>query len=164
MFDPVTHLSGLVAAAYLETLDWRGKRVLEVGTGCGLLAGVLHDGGAEVVAVDVSPAAVACAASNLSGTGVDVRLSDVFDGVCNERFDAVVTNPPYEVGYARNPTLRSSDVLVRLASEWELVASSLLLLFPTDSEDLLDAAGFSVSCIKRIPTEGRELGVYTSLL
>jgi len=159
------HLSGIVAANYLASQDWSESTVLEVGTGCGLLAGVLHDRGAQVTAVDISLEAVACARSNLADTTVDVRCSDLFDAVAGESFDTLVVNPPYEVGRSRRPnrpTLRSPDLLTRLASQWREVAEQLVMMFPTDSEDILDAAGFAVECRARLPTDGRELGVYVA--
>ena len=155
------HLSGVAAATYLSSQDWSG-RVLEVGTGCGLLAGVLHDRGAQVTAVDVSTHAVACARSNLSATSVDVRQSDLFAAVVGESFDTVVVNPPYEVGRSWSRNLRSADMLPRLAEQWADHALRLVMMFPTDSADILDAAGFDVGCVERIATSGRELGIYTA--
>ena len=162
VFDPVTHLSGIAAADHLAAKDWSNSTILEVGTGCGLLAGVLHDRGAQVTAVDISPIAVACARSNLVDTSVDVRESDLFAAVVGESFDVLVINPPYEVGRSRRPNLRSVDLLPRLAAEWTDVADRLVMMFPTDSDDILDASGFRVTCDARIATAGRELGVYVA--
>lgn len=162
VFDPVAHLSGIAAADHLAAQDWSNVRVLEIGTGCGLLAGVLHDRGAQVTAVDISAEAVSCARSNLIDTSVDVRESNLFAAVVGESFDVLVINPPYEVGRSRNPTLRSADLLSRLADGWADVADRLVLMFPTDSEDLLDTFGFGVDCAARIATGGRELGVYVA--
>lgn len=160
VFDPQEHLSGLLFATHLESRDWGGIRVLELGTGCGLLAGVLADKGAEVVAVDVSEAAVTCARRNLADTTVDVRLGDLLDPVVGERFDVVVTNPPYEIGRARRPLYRSPDFLERLASSWSTVADRLVLAFPTDSVDILDDLGFDLTLEARLRSDGRELGVF----
>lgn len=76
-----------------------GKRVLELGTGCGLIAALAAKSGAQVIATDVNQAALKCALANASVHGVanriDFRLGSLFDPVTGERFDLVVFNPPY---------------------------------------------------------------------
>ncbi len=74
-------------------------RVLDLGTGSGCIAVTLalecrH---AEVVAVDASPAALAVARRNAERLGARLELvqSDWFSALDGERFDVVVTNPPY---------------------------------------------------------------------
>jgi methylase of polypeptide subunit release factors len=160
VFDPVRHLSGVVFATHLLTCDFTDTRVLEVGTGCGVVAAALHDGGAFVVATDIDPRSVDCATRNLRGTGIDVRGGDLFESVLGDGFDMVVMNPPYEVGRSRRPTLRSPDVLDRLAREWAEFAPELRLAFPTDSIATLRAAGIHAELRHRLPTKGRELGVF----
>ncbi|HEX7301117.1 MAG TPA: HemK2/MTQ2 family protein methyltransferase [Solirubrobacteraceae bacterium] len=74
-----------------------GARVLDVCTGSGLLAVTAALGGARATAVDVSRRAVACAALNARLNGVRVRAlrGDLLAPVRGERFDAIVSNPPY---------------------------------------------------------------------
>ena len=76
-----------------------GERVLELGTGCGLLAILAAKAGARVVATDINPAVVECARANAAAHGVadhiDFRLGDLFEPVAGERFDLVIFNPPY---------------------------------------------------------------------
>lgn len=75
-----------------------GRRVLDICTGSGILAieAALMDA-REVVAYDISPAAVACAERNAHRTGVavDVRLGTLDDARRSGPFDVVVSNPPY---------------------------------------------------------------------
>lgn len=74
-------------------------RVLDLGTGSGCLAITLARElpRAEVTAVDISRAALAIAARNAKRLGAEVRLleSDWFSSIANERFDLIVSNPPY---------------------------------------------------------------------
>ena len=75
------------------------ERVLELGTGCGLLAILAARAGAQVVATDINPAALKCARANALAHGVtdriDFRSGDLFGPVAGERFDLVIFNPPY---------------------------------------------------------------------
>lgn len=75
-----------------------GRRVLDVGTGTGAIAlAAARAGAASVTAVDLSARSVAAARLNaaLAGVAVDVRRGDLFGPVAGERFDLVVSNPPY---------------------------------------------------------------------
>lgn len=77
----------------------RGERVLELGTGCGLLAILAAEAGAKVVATDINPSALECARANAVTHGaadrIDFRLGDLFEPVSGERFDLIIFNPPY---------------------------------------------------------------------
>jgi len=75
-----------------------GARVLDVCTGTGHLAVAAALAGARrVVAVDISRRAVLSARVNarLNGVRVDVRRGDLLAPAGGERFDLVVSNPPY---------------------------------------------------------------------
>lgn len=75
-----------------------GHSVLDICTGSGILAiEAALTGAREVVAYDISPAAVACATRNAERTGiaVDVRLGTLEDARRAGPFDVVVSNPPY---------------------------------------------------------------------
>lgn len=85
-----------------ETLDHcdlvADKRVIDICTGSGILAiEAALKGAREVVAYDISPAAVACAQRNAerAGVDVDVRLGTLADARRSGPFDVVVSNPPY---------------------------------------------------------------------
>ena len=92
-------------AQHLMSLDLRGFRVADIGAGSGLLTLLAARAGAEVTAVDINPAAVACTSENARRNGlsgrVSARVGNVFDGLPPDiRFDLVVTNPPF---YPRDP-------------------------------------------------------------
>ena len=76
-----------------------GARVLDIGTGSGALAVSLKAlcPRCDVTAVDVSDAALAIARENAGRNGVQVRFlkSDCFGARSGERFDMIVSNPPY---------------------------------------------------------------------
>ena len=88
-------------AVSLEKWDIRpGDDVLDVGTVSGLIAIIAAAKGAKsVLAVDINPAAVACAKDNAARNGfahtIEVRQSDVFDAIGNEQFDVITANLPF---------------------------------------------------------------------
>jgi len=84
----------------------RGKKVLEIGVGTGLLSlCALSAGATSVVGTDINPAAVACARYNAERFGwrqrFGVRLvprtnSSAFAVIGrNEKFDLIISNPPW---------------------------------------------------------------------
>ena len=90
-----------------ETGLVRGKRVLEIGTGTGLISlCCLSAGAAQVVATDVNPAALANATFNAGELGVSERLEvrlvstearEAFRVLSDgEQFDLIISNPPWE--------------------------------------------------------------------
>jgi release factor glutamine methyltransferase len=90
------------ALAFLRELpgDGRPRRVVDVGTGSGAIALALKRERPEdeVVAVDVSPAALAVARDNALRLGLEVTFveGDLLAPLVGEpRFDLVVSNPPY---------------------------------------------------------------------
>jgi release factor glutamine methyltransferase len=94
---PETEL--LVDAALAHLPPEEPRAVLDVGTGSGAVAlAIKHERPkAAVTALDESPAALDVARANGARLGLAVRWlqSDWFDGVPAERFDVIVSNPPY---------------------------------------------------------------------
>ena len=75
------------------------ERVLDLCTGTGALAIAiaLQFPGAQVTAADISADALAVARQNIADTGarVTLRQGDLFAAAAGERFDIIVSNPPY---------------------------------------------------------------------
>lgn len=77
-------------------------RLLDLGTGCGIVGLEAAARGHQVVATDLDPQAVALARVNahLNGIeGVDFREGDLFAPVAGEAFDAILTAPHYGRAY-----------------------------------------------------------------
>jgi release factor glutamine methyltransferase len=74
--------------------------VLELGTGCGILAVLAAKKAKSVVAVDINPHALKCASRNAETNRVkekiEFRQGDLFQPIkTNERFSLILFNSPY---------------------------------------------------------------------
>ena len=99
----------LVAAVLPLVND--GCRVLDIGTGSGAvaLAIAVEKPSAQVTATDIDAQCIALCRRNAQRLGIDLRLrvADCFDGL-DERFNVIVSNPPYVA--ANDPHLQRGDV------------------------------------------------------
>ncbi|WP_420362910.1 methyltransferase [Curtobacterium aetherium] len=76
------------------------RRVLDLGTGCGIQAMHARRFADEVVATDISTRALDIARFNAQLNGIDgieFRLGSLFEPVAGERFDRIVSNPPFVI-------------------------------------------------------------------
>lgn len=107
---PETEL--LVDEACVEVGVGETATILDLGTGsgCVALSIALERPTVEVTALDVSPAAVAIARRNAAHLNAPGRIleSNWFAAVTGERFDLIVSNPPYI--RADDPHLRLGDL------------------------------------------------------
>jgi release factor glutamine methyltransferase len=138
----VSHLLGEAVLAETRTSD----RVLDMGTGCGVNALLAARASSSVVAVDLSPVAVAAAQANAVRNGVgdrvEVRISDVFSAV-DGRFDLIIFDPPFRWFPARDlleaaltdENYTTLTTFFRSARD-HLAANGRILIFFADSGDL----------------------------
>ncbi len=101
-------------------------RVLDMGSGSGILAVEAARYAADVVACDRNPAAVKATGEAVARARLDnvtVLESDLFSAVPNERFDAIIFNPPYLPAHpgaediALDGGRRGHELLVRFLGE-----------------------------------------------
>ncbi|MFL6582329.1 MAG: peptide chain release factor N(5)-glutamine methyltransferase [Burkholderiales bacterium] len=101
----------LVDAA-LARMPAAGADVLDLGTGSGCIAiAIAHERPtARVTAVDVSSAALSVARENAARNAVNVQFLQAswFEGLGGQRFDLIVSNPPYVA--TEDPHLKQGDL------------------------------------------------------
>lgn len=145
--------------------------ILEIGCGSGIasLSAAAADRKNKVLGVDVNPEAVACAEANAKANHImNARfvVSDLFSGVPDERFDAILFNPPYlptddseKVGGRINAAFDGGkdgrEVLDRFLAQFSryLKGGGTLLLVQSSlndsekTEEALSALGYAVEVI-----------------
>ncbi|BDZ56583.1 MULTISPECIES: DUF7059 domain-containing protein [Barrientosiimonas] len=99
---PTDHVLG-IGGASTTLASWTPRRAaataLDLGTGCGVQSLHLSTHAASVVATDTSERALAMAAANaaLNGQDWELRRGDLLAPVQGQRFDLVVSNPPFVI-------------------------------------------------------------------
>jgi hypothetical protein len=113
---PSDHVLGVSSASSsLAQLTVRGpvRRALDLGTGCGVQALHLAGHAERVVATDVNRRALRLAALTAALNGVEDRVElregSLYEPVAGERFDLVVSNPPFVISPARGERLVYRD-------------------------------------------------------
>ena len=147
-----------------------GKRVLDLCTGSGVVAiAAALSGASEVVAVDISAKAVACAQRNADALGAAVTVvhGPIEEARSLGTFDIVVSNPPYVpaaapvpgpgVHVAWNAGVDGRSVLdpiCRLAHDLLSPGGTILLVqseysSPATTVEMLAASGFTAEVLDR---------------
>lgn len=74
--------------------------VMDLGTGCGIQALHAFSHAGSIVATDTNPRALALAGATarLNGQHWDLRSGSLFDPVLPDRFDLIISNPPFVIG------------------------------------------------------------------
>jgi ribosomal protein L11 methyltransferase len=123
-FGTGSHESTSLAVELLEEVEVRGKRVLDVGTGTGILAfAALARGATEAVAFDVDPTAPFHARDNAVLNGLQPRLFAGTVAALREepRFDVALVNMVPEEFLSELPA-----IVDRLAPDGEAILSGIL--------------------------------------
>ena len=159
---------GVLLGAWCPVEEVRGQlsdvRILDVGTGSGLIALMLAQRcpQAQIDAIDIDPDAVLQAQENFARSPWSSRLhaqyvalQNLKSEIRNQKYDTIVSNPPYFVDSLKNPdfqrqTARHTDTLnyselVQGAAELLSETGIFAVILPAESEteflSLAQAAG-----------------------
>jgi hypothetical protein len=111
--DFVSGLTNSTAALMCCTIRKPSRATLDLGTGCGILALLAARHSERVWATDVNPRALCMARLNarLNGlSGIEFALGSGFEPVVEQKFDLIVTNPPFILGPLKRYTFRDSGM------------------------------------------------------
>lgn len=178
VLNPVTFRAGRYFAEFIARSPrlalGSGKTdgtVLDLGTGCGILAIFAATRGYKVTAIDIEPAAVSCARANAILNRVEDRVTvlqgDLFAPIEGQTFDLVVFNLPFFRGDARTPLERawmSPDVIDRCAAGLSTAlkpdgTAYFVLSGHGDPKSMLTALARKGFCVERLAW--RHFGVET---
>jgi len=101
VFHPRYFFSSLFLFDFVNALELKDKRFLEIGCGSGLTSLLAHKKNANVTCSDINDAAVECTLHNFKQNFTETHSnfvcikSDVFNSIPQTIFDIVVINPPY---------------------------------------------------------------------
>lgn len=144
---PETEL--LVETAIDILRDSEYPRFCEIGTGSGCITvSVLHElKNARAVAVDISGGAIKVARRNARSNGVFERIefvvSDVFSAIAEQKFDAILSNPPYIPAAdisTLQPEVRDFDPVIALTDGGD--GLSIINRIVVESPKFLVSGGF----------------------
>ena len=151
------------------------QRVLDVGTGCGVIALMVaqRNGEALIDGIDIDPGAIEEAALNFAASPWSGRLTammaDFNHMTGNDRYDLIVSNPPYFTDsllppdaartLARHTGSLSYRQLIEGAAQRLTDGGMLALISPTEAEGaIIETAAFASLPVKNItrvlPVEG----------
>jgi release factor glutamine methyltransferase len=162
VFHPRYFISSECFAEFIDHLDLSGKRVVDVGTGSGILALAAARAGAEhTTAVDINPNAALTAAENARANGVGDRVSAVCSNLLSALtsrplFDVILSSPPKHAGEPRDladrgwhagPNYRDIAALFDQARDRLKPDGRLYIMVSSDSDldlfgTLIERAGF----------------------
>ena len=149
----------------------KANRILDIGTGTGLIALMLAQRNADawLTAIDLDPEAVAQARENAAaspwGNRVEVLLQDICTYDPPVRFDVIVSNPPYFINSLKCPdnqrnTARHTDTL----DARSLVGKAAGLLTPEGQFSLILPAEQTDEMISLARREGLYLSRHTAVI
>ncbi len=141
--------------------DYQPKHILDIGSGTGVLSLMMAQKFSDtyILAIDTNPDALALSQANFSrnnkGLQCKVQMIDFFDFDDTQKFDLLVSNPPYFLDSSIPKTgvlelakhLSSKDLIAFFIKASNLLSSSgkLYMIFPND---------------QRFVTTAREAGLF----
>jgi len=143
VFNPRSYKSSGIFARFIKDMkDLRGKYILDMGCGSGIVSVFAASLGAQCLAVDINPSSVGCASFNLKQNHLEkntrVMQSDLFHDIPeSEKFDIIFFNPPY---YDKEP-VNDFETAFNAGKDYRVIKE-----FVTDAGKYLNKGG-RIYCI-----------------
>ena len=150
VFNPADFISSKVFISYIKTLELAGKKILDMGSGSGVVSIIAASKGAECIAADINPVAVRCITENARHNNFSRQItaveSDLFESLKNiypSNYDIIFFNPPYYKGNPNNnferafkggPNLEVIDRFLSDAKNFLNPSGRLCLLVSSDMD------------------------------
>lgn len=145
VFHPGFFFSTALLLRYLKNVQLNNKKVIEVGSGSGLVSLFCAKHGATVSACDINPIAVENTRTNAETNKrkFPVYLSNLFADIPQEKFDLILVNPPY---YKKQPSnlaehawycgekLEYFDALFNQAKSYATTESEILMVLSDECD------------------------------
>lgn len=182
VFHPKFYLTSKFFAEYLRGLNLKGKEVLEIGSGSGILSLVAAQQEARVTAVDINPRAVECTAHNARTNGLEQRVrtlqSDLFNNIPpGPSFDIILWSPPF---YPSDPVDEASHAwnagrdyaviqhFADCAASYLREEGRVLFLLSSDTDthaiiSIFESRGFHVTLVREARKLFEVLSIYEFL-
>jgi len=154
-------IDGVLLGSWASVED--AKQILDVGTGTGLIALMLAQRNASAVlcGIDVDKGAVLQARENIQSSPWNDRVNvqeislQQFAETSEQRFDLIVSNPPYFVNSTKTPlesrtTARHADTL----THEELIENAMKLLNPAGRVCIILPLNEGMQCVDFAESKG----------
>lgn len=146
-------IDGVLLGAWAE-IDNAGS-ILDIGSGSGLITLMLAQrSDAQILAIDIDADAILQTDDNVSKSPWSHRIStkeislQLFVNETTERFDLIVSNPPYFVNSTKTPIVgRTTARHTSSLSHEELIDNAKLLLKPTGRICLILPVNEGLQCV-----------------
>jgi release factor glutamine methyltransferase len=154
-------MKAVIENSKLKTRD----RVLDMGTGSGILAIAAAKKGCSVTAVDINPEAIKVAKENASKENLEINfiLSDLFQNV-NGKFDLIIFNAPYVPTENSEPKTMESkawdggetglevvNLFLSSVRDYLNEGGKIFLLVSSNTENPPQFKGFDQKTLKKMP-------------
>lgn len=167
VFHPRYFISSERFAEFISRLDLTGKRVIDIGTGSGILAlAAARAGARHVIATDINPNAALNSGDNARQNGLGGRVTAVCCDLLSAlaprpMFDVILSSPPKHAGEPRDladrgwhagPHYRDVAALFDQSRERLNPGGRLYVMVSSDSDlalfgHLIDQAGFQARIV-----------------
>lgn len=146
VFPPIRTISTDLLLDAIDHFVKAGQKLLDLGTGSGVLAIYAAKKGAKVIATDIMKEAVVAAKYNakINNVKIDVRIGNLFDPVKGIKFDIIVFNPPYFLGEPRD----SLDYAIYSGKRYDIIVKFILML-----RSYLKKTGFALITLSNLIDE-----------